>query len=54
MYTQFWSGNLKGRDHLEDITVDGQIILKNIFKEKEWKGVDRDQRQALVDMVMYL
>jgi hypothetical protein len=23
----FWSGNLKGRDHLEDVGVDGRIIL---------------------------
>jgi hypothetical protein len=24
----FWSENLKGRDHSEDVDVDGRIILK--------------------------
>jgi hypothetical protein len=28
MYTKFWLGNLKGRNHLEDIGVDGKIILE--------------------------
>jgi hypothetical protein len=27
-YTKFWSENLKGRDHLEDVGVDGRIILE--------------------------
>jgi hypothetical protein len=30
MHTRLWSENLKGRDHLEDLGVDGKIIL-------EWK-----------------
>jgi hypothetical protein len=25
-------GRLEGKDHLEDLTVDGKIILKRIFK----------------------
>jgi hypothetical protein len=25
---KFWSENLKGRDHLEDLGVDGRIILE--------------------------
>jgi hypothetical protein len=32
MYTIFWSENLKGRDHLEDLSVEGRIILKFILK----------------------
>jgi hypothetical protein len=28
---KFWSGNLKGRNHLEDLGVDGRILLEWIF-----------------------
>jgi len=28
----FWCGNLKERDHLEDLGIDARIILKCIFK----------------------
>jgi hypothetical protein len=28
MHTKFWSENLKGRDHSEDIDVDGSMILE--------------------------
>jgi hypothetical protein len=34
MYTKFWSGNVKGRNHSDDIDVDGRIILEWIL-EKE-------------------
>jgi hypothetical protein len=34
--TAFWCGNLKERNHLEDLGVDGRIILKYIFRE--WVG----------------
>jgi hypothetical protein len=30
-HTDFWSGNLKGRDHSEDLAVDGKIIVKWIL-----------------------
>jgi hypothetical protein len=35
MSAGFWWGNLKERDHLEDLRVDGRIILKQIFKKKK-------------------
>ena len=41
MYTGFWRGNLKERDHLEDLDVDERIILKGIFKKLVvWHGLD--------------
>jgi len=41
MHTKFWPGNLKGRDHLEDLGVDGKIILEWILGKqggKVWTG----------------
>jgi hypothetical protein len=32
----FWWGNLRERDNLEDLVVDGKKILKFIFKN--WEG----------------
>jgi hypothetical protein len=28
MFTKFWSENLKGREHSEDLGLDGRIILE--------------------------
>jgi hypothetical protein len=28
MHTKLWSGNLKGRDHLEELGIHGSIILE--------------------------
>ena len=36
MYTGFWWGNLSEREHLEDLGVDGRIILRWIFSK--WDG----------------
>jgi len=30
---KFWSGNLKGRDHSEDLGIDGKIILELILEK---------------------
>jgi hypothetical protein len=32
MYTGFWWGNQKERDHLEDLGIDRRIIFKSIFQ----------------------
>ena len=31
VFTGFWFGNLRGRDHLGDQGADGKIILRRIF-----------------------
>ena len=33
MHTGFWWGELRDSDHLEDLGVDGRIILKFILKQ---------------------
>jgi len=60
-HTKFSSENLKGRDHSEDIRVDGRITLELILRGLGWEGVyyihvaqDRDQWRPLVDMEMTL
>jgi hypothetical protein len=32
----FWWGNLRERDHLEDPSIDGRLMLRWIFRK--WKG----------------
>jgi hypothetical protein len=42
MHTGFWWGDLRERDHLDDLGLDGRIILKWIFKkwdEEAWTGL---------------
>ena len=34
----FWWGDLRERDHMEDLGLDGMIILKWVLKE--WDGLD--------------
>ena len=36
VHTRFWWGDLRERDHLEDLGADGRIMLKWIFKK--WDG----------------
>jgi hypothetical protein len=31
MHIKFWLGNLKGRDYMEDLGIDGRIILEWII-----------------------
>jgi len=41
VYTEFWWGNLRERDHLEDPDVDGRIIIRWIFRKWDvgvWTG----------------
>ena len=33
MHTGIWLGELKERDHLEDLVIDGEVILTYILKE---------------------
>jgi hypothetical protein len=33
MYTGFWWGNLRERDHFEDLGFDGRVILRWIFRK---------------------
>jgi hypothetical protein len=43
VHAGFWWGDLRERAHLEDLCVDGRIILKWIFKTEEeeetWTGL---------------
>jgi len=33
VYSGFWWGNVKDRDHLEDPSIDGRIILRQKFRK---------------------
>jgi len=37
VHTVFRSGNLRERDYLEDLSINGRIIIKWIFKKWEWE-----------------
>jgi hypothetical protein len=42
VYTRFWIGNLREKDHLKDPSVDGRKILRLIFKKWDvgtWTGL---------------
>jgi hypothetical protein len=60
VHTGFYRGNLRGRDHIVDLGIDGRIILKWNFQK--WDGgmfyvglvQERDRWWAVVNMVMNL
>ena len=60
VYTGFWWGNLRKRDHLENPAVDGGKILNGSsgsgMEDTDWISVaqDSDRSQALVNVVMNL
>jgi hypothetical protein len=56
-----WLKSLKGRDHLEDLGVDGKVVLKLIImdiglEDLHWIHLaqDKDKRIALVNTVISL
>jgi hypothetical protein len=41
MLRRFWGGNMKERDHLDDLAIEGSVILKWILKKlvyRLWTG----------------
>jgi len=59
VYTGFWWGNLRERDHLEAPQVDGKVKVD--LQEVGWGGTDwielaqdRDRWRAHINMVMNL
>jgi hypothetical protein len=58
VHTEFWWGNLRERDHLEDLSIDERITLKRIFKLQdrrvEWIDLAKDKNRwrALMNTVM--
>jgi hypothetical protein len=48
LYTGFWWGNLRERDHLGDPGIDGRILLRWIFRKwdvggKDWNKLAQDR-----------
>ena len=60
MHKRFWWGDLRNKDQLEDLNVDGRIKLKWLFKKRDGEArtelscQDRDRWRALVNAVMKL
>jgi hypothetical protein len=59
--TKIWVGNLRERDHLENLNVDREVNIKINVQERRYGGTerivlaeDRDKSQAVVNAVMNL
>jgi len=54
VHAGFWWGDLRERDHLEDLTIGGRIILKLVFKTwdgEAWTGLMRLKIRTGVGLV---
>jgi hypothetical protein len=57
VHTEFWWGNLRERDILEDLGLNGMIVLKWIFKKwdegMDWIGLpqEREKWRAILNAV---
>jgi hypothetical protein len=61
VFTGFWLGDPKGRDHWEDLDIDGRITLRWTLREigiegENWNSLpqDRVQWRAFLNTVMNL
>jgi len=61
VHTWFWWGDLRERDHLQDLGVDETRTVQWIFQDVGWRAMnwtdlaqDRDRRRALAKAVMSL
>ena len=60
MHTGFWWGDMGGRDHLEDLGIDGRTVLKSILKtgcndvDSIELAQNMDEWRAVVNSVMNL
>jgi hypothetical protein len=60
VHTGFWWGNLRERDQLQDLDLQGRILSKRIYKrwdgDMDWTdpAQDRDRRRAAVSSVKNL
>jgi hypothetical protein len=59
VHTEFWLGNLRERDHFEDVGVDGRVIIKCIFMKRDEGDMDyidlawdRNRWRAFVNVVL--
>jgi hypothetical protein len=47
VHTGFWWANLRERDHLEHLSIDGKVILKWFFKQgdgdMDWNYLGQDK-----------
>jgi hypothetical protein len=61
MHTKCWSVNVKGKDHFEELGIDGRVIIRMVLREAGLQGVywihlahDGVQWRAVVNMAMNL